>query len=50
LIYDFGSFELGSESSPIVTILNSGNTNLEISDITFQSGSSSDYVIECHLW
>jgi beta propeller repeat protein len=46
LFYDFGNVQLGSGSTTIVTISNSGiTTDLEISAITLQPGSSSDYAI-----
>jgi hypothetical protein len=43
--YDFGDVELGSSGTAIVTISNVGDANLTVSDIAFDTGSSSDFTI-----
>ncbi|MFC1977224.1 leucine-rich repeat domain-containing protein [Chloroflexota bacterium] len=43
--YNFGSVELGSSSTAIVTISNLGDVDLEVTRIAFLTGGSSDYAI-----
>ena len=43
--YDFGDIEVGTSSTTIITISNFGDGVLYITDLAFQSGSSSDYEI-----
>ncbi|MFC2005383.1 leucine-rich repeat domain-containing protein [Chloroflexota bacterium] len=48
--YNFGSVELGSSSTAIVTISNLSDVDLVVTDITLQTGSSSDYAITMPLF